>query len=232
MNRLLIVVIVLIPVLATTKFFKSSDASRRQIPNDPTTLEARVKPVKERGEKRVVFPLPEVRSATVSSIDEAVSKYSVLLVEPVDKITVRLDPWSIHTFYKLKILDRLNDGPVSECCAPKDIPEQLSPLAEAEIYLQVYGGTVVVDDVEVTIGPEFSLTPHKQYLLFAAQDHSKKIALVKHGPRAVFSVTKEGRLQPIVNQPNEFSRGIEQKFGGSISTLKQSLAHRPSRNTN
>lgn len=132
MKLLLISVIVLVPALSITGVFSTNRVSKAQIPNDPTTLEARIKPAKERGIKKVVFPAPEVRQEALAGLEDALTKFAVVVAEPVEKITMRLDSRSIHSFYRLKIHERLNDAPVSDCCVPEDISDQLPALGDDE----------------------------------------------------------------------------------------------------
>lgn len=228
MKLLMIAVIVLVPVLSITGVFTTNPASNAQIPNDPTTLEARIKPAKERGLKKVVFPTPQSRPAALAGLEDALTRFAVVIAEPIEKITLRLDPWSIHSFYRLKILERLNDAPAWDCCVSKDMSDQLPALDEGELYLQVYGGTVMIEGIEVTIREKFRPVLHEKHLLFLSQNPSKKMALVSLGPRGVFFIREDGKPRSIVKEPNPLKQDIEQKYGNSIHRLKEALAQRQS----
>lgn len=83
-----------------------------------------------------------------------------------------LDSHTVGTFYRLKVLEELSRPNDQSCCIqnetgyPKDLPQ----LAQNELYLLGVGGTVTIDEVEVTVKEDFGeLQAGEKYLFFLTE---------------------------------------------------------------
>jgi hypothetical protein len=127
----------------------SNKSSSRLPQNHPITLNQIVQRAKESGRKNVYLPAPIPFYAEFDSLDEALSKTTLMVETPIEKTTVLLAPESIVTFYRLKIADSLSPGIPSKIWYRKSLPSELPALDSNETYLQVGGGAITIDDVTV-----------------------------------------------------------------------------------
>jgi hypothetical protein len=79
--------------------------SSRTQTEDPTTLKSRIKRVKARGDKEITFPVGETIGEEVNGLTDAVAKYSILLVEPLENISILADRWTIVTYVRFRVLE-------------------------------------------------------------------------------------------------------------------------------
>jgi hypothetical protein len=199
----------------------------RQQNEDPTTLRARIKRGRQANSKKVVLQGAKGWYEEIHSLDQALSKYSVVVAEPVEKRSLTLDPWRITTFYTFRVVKNLSQKDLSDCCVPKGLPAELPPLSENEIYVRVGGGTITIDGIEVTEEEEFGgFNLNERYLIFLSLNASEKLALIKHGPYAVFKVKAGDSLESLVDEPHVLKREIEHIYGGRLHRLETDLLGR------
>ena len=63
----------------------------------------------------------------------------------------------------------------------------------------------------------------EKYLLVLAVDHAKQAGHVEVGPSGAFIVTADDTLEPIDKNRTHFKTQIENRFGASVSKLKEKL---------
>ena len=77
------------------------------------------------------------------------------------------------------------------------------------MYFAGVGGTITLDDVEVTVTEDYrELRPNGRYLLFLSTTESGKFSIGKLGPRGVFKVSGDGRLESHLRRL-KFGRELE-----------------------
>lgn len=196
----------------------------RQQREDPTTLRARVKKAKARGERKVKFGSPVPIYAETAGLEEAAANYLIVLARPREATTLMLSPNKLTTFQKFEILDRLTTPKMRSCCGPKasDLPPGLAVSGPSEIYVRLNGGTYVIDDVEVTQELEFNFSGTQEYLLFLLPDETGVIGTIPLGPYGVFSV-KGDSIESILNYPHLLDTEIRSKHNGSLGRLRARL---------
>ncbi|MCI0339241.1 MAG: hypothetical protein L0226_16845 [Acidobacteria bacterium] len=204
--------------------------------NDSNTIRGKVKRAKEKGRKVVNIPSPIPLYAEVDSLDEALSQTMAVVAMPIEKKSMLLDPETIVTFYRLRVIETLSQNILPDCCAPKSIPSELPSLNMGEIYLQVGGGSVTIDDVMVAEKEEFGgLRLSQQYLIFLSQNPSLSIAMVRLGAGGIFKVNDDSSLEaitPSIGSGKERSlnsvksplqRDLENLHGNSLRQLKANI---------
>lgn len=196
----------------------------RQQGEDPTTLRARVKKVKAKGEKKAKFGAPVPIYAETAGLEEASTNYLIVLARPLQATTLMLSPHKLTTFQKFEILDRLATPKTKSCCGPKtsDLPPGLAVSGPNEIYVRMNGGTYVIDDVEVTQEPEFNFNGTEEYLLFLLPDETGVVSTIPLGPYGVFNVKGDG-VESTLNYPHILDTEIKSKHNGSLGRLRANL---------
>lgn len=196
----------------------------RQRGEDPTTLRARVKKVKARGEKKARFGSPVPIYAETNGLEDAATNYLIVLARPLEATTLMLSPDKLTTFQKFEILDRFTAPKARSCCGPKtsDLPPGLATSGPNEIYVRMNGGSYVIDDVEVTQEPEFDFHGTEEYLLFLLPDETNVLGSLPLGPYGVFNV-KGDSVESILNHPHVLDTEIKSKHNGSLGRLRAKL---------
>jgi len=203
-------------------------APTRQQVEDPTSLRARVKKVKAKGEKKAKFGSPVPIYAETTGLEESAANYLIVLARPLGATTLMLSPHKLTTFQKFEILDRLTTPITKSCCGPKtsDLPPGLAVSGPNEIYVRMNGGTYVIDDVEVTQEPEFNFSGTEEYLLFLLPDETGVVSTIPLGPYGVFNVKGDG-VESILNYPHVLDTEIKAKHNGSLGRLRAKLKTAP-----
>ena len=200
-------------------------ANQREQWKDPTTLRSRVEKEKAKGNRTAEFPAPEIEYAEEIGLEEAIAKTTVVLADVLEKHSRQVDPGNIFTFYRLGVIETLSQPTTAPCCNPKesDFPTDLPPLGPNEMYFAGVGGTITLDDVEVTVTEDYrELRPNGRYLLFLSTTESGKFSIGKLGPRGVFKVSGDGRLESHLRRL-KFGRELESKADNSLSGLKREI---------
>lgn len=195
-----------------------------QEPGDQTSLKARAKKVKAKGQNKAVFASPLPIYAETSGMDEASSTYLIVVARPLEATTVLASPDKLTTFQKFEILDRLSTPAARSCCGPKasDLPTSLAAPGPNEIYVRMNGGKAVIEDVEVTQEAELKFNGSEEYLLFLLPDESGVISTVPLGPYGVFRL-KGDNLESVLDYPHTLDNEIKSKHGQSLGRLKAGL---------
>ena len=200
---------------------QSQDANKEQQWKDPTTLRARVEKEKAKGVRKVVFPAPLMEYPDEISLETAIAQTTIVVADVLDKQSRMIDPRNIATFYKLGIIEKLSEASHSKF-DPKDqdFPRDLPPLEPNEMYFAGIGGTIMLDDVEVTVKEDFEdLQVNGRYLFFLSPTQSGKFSVGKVGPRGVFTVAGDGHLDSRLRRL-KLGQELEVKTGNSLTKLK------------
>jgi len=210
-----------------------------QTQNQPFTLSEKIQRAKKSGRNKVYIPSPIPFYAELDSLDEALSKTTTVVATPIEKKTVILDPESIVTYYRLKIADSLSQGVPSKCCDHKSLPRELSATNSDETYLELGGGTLIIDGVTVIEEEEFGgLQLYQQYLFFLSQNTSQTLGMVQLGKDGIFKVTEDGGLETIASSKDSakeqsihkvksaIEQDLERLHGNSLTQLKANIKKR------
>ena len=209
----------------------SQSANSGQQWKDPTILRARVEKEKAKGHRKVVFPPPLIEYPDDISLETAIAQTTIVVADVLDKQSRLIDPDTIATFYRLRIIETVSEPTSSQCCGPKDeeFPNDLLRLGESEMYFVGIGGTIVLDDVEVTVTEDFEiLQAHGRYLLFLSTTPSRKFSVGRIGSRGVFTVAGDGSLDSTLKRLR-LGRELETKVHNSLTDLKSEIKQQRNR---
>jgi hypothetical protein len=190
------------------------------------TLKWHAKKAKDKGATAVSIPPPMVEYIGVGdSPDFVLSNYSLVIAQPTASKTYAVE-YGIVTWFKFRIVETISQRPPLPNLPTVPPPQDLLPLNDGEFLVPKYGGTVSVDDVNVTMTnqgfPPFSTDTH--YLLFISKDPSG-FATLWAGPDGVFTVTRGGRVESISKKPHPVKDALENRFDNSLGQLKQKLVN-------
>lgn len=197
----------------------------QQAREDPTSLRARLKKAKPNANNEVVFGAPEPILADVSSLDEALANYSVIIALPIDAMSIQTDPRNIVTYYKFRVLEKLSQKHLPLTGVPENLPSELPPLKDNEIYVLEGGGSVVIDGIKVTQKALYEYSLSEKYLLFISKNSSETVAMVSLGKYGVFRVKANDNdtLEPISPEVTPVARDLKEHHANKISRLKIAL---------
>ena len=204
-------------------------ASKRREVNDQQnerhgTFKQRLQRAKARGDKKMrsygVIPL----YAQVD-LDQALEIYDLVIGEFVSsKSFATDDDGNILTWYKFKIHETVSTAKrrVSQVDSP---PAELLPLAHDEILIWKTGGSVEIDGMEIEMEdlefPPFEKS--KKYLLVVAVDPAKQAGHVEVGPSGALIIKSDDTMEPSGKNRTYFKRQIENRYGTSVSKLKEKV---------
>lgn len=195
---------------------------------DPTTLRSRVEREKAKGNRKIVFTAPLIEYPDEISLETSIAETTIVVADVLDKQSRLIDPSTIFTFYRLRVIEIVSEPISSACCSPKDgnFPGDLPALTSDEMYFAGIGGTIFIDDVEVTVKEDFEqLQPNVRFLFFLSATPSRKFSLGKVGPRGIFTVAGDGHLGSTLTR-FKLGRELETKFGSSLARLKSEIVRR------
>lgn len=158
-------------------------------------------------------------------LDEALQNYSVVISEPVESKSYITDAADeIGTAYKFRILETLSQRNAvfcNSCPQVNDVSGKLPPALHDEFLLQLSGGTVTVDGVEVTMAnrgmPKFEAG--QRYLMFISFTPGGMATLIG-GPSGLFRITSDESLEAMGNGKHRLAVEIAARFSKSLSGLK------------
>lgn len=188
------------------------------------TYKERLQRAKARGDKKLVSQGVIPLYAQVD-LDQALEIYDLVIGEFVSSKSFATDDnGTIQTWYKFKVHETVSQAKrrVSKIDSP---PAELLPLASDEILIWKSGGTVEIDGMEVEMQnlefPPFENS--KKYLLVLALDPAKQAGTVEVGPGGALLVKSDDTVEPTAKNRHYFKREIENRYGASISKLKEKL---------
>jgi hypothetical protein len=191
---------------------------------------------KERGEQRLQISVPSnslPQYGSVNNLDEALSKYAVVIAQPVTMQSKNL-VYTISTWYKFKVIENISDKTFSDRPDHADAPKELLPVEPDEILIPKGGGNLVIDGVQVICEepgfPQFEMS--RTYLLFVKPDpFSSKFGRIGEfmlGPKGVFALRGDDLVEPVASQSNPLSNAIEKLYGNSLERIKADFKQRAS----
>ena len=159
-------------------------------------------------------------------LDEALKKYSVVIAEPIDRKSYITDSADeIGTAYKFRVVEILSQRNAvfcNGCPQVNDVSGRLPPALYNEFILDLSGGTVTLDGVEVTMPssgmPKFE--DGQRYLMFISFTPGG-MATVVGGPSGLFRITSDQSLEPVGNGKGRMPVEIAARFSKSLARFKQ-----------
>ncbi|HKU77121.1 MAG TPA: hypothetical protein VJR02_24630 [Pyrinomonadaceae bacterium] len=164
----------------------------------------------------------------IGGIDDALSKYSVVVAHPVSSTSYT---WSselqiVGTWYKFAVTESLSQRPHIPCDAcDSDPPASLLPLSAGHLLIPKYGGSVMINGVTInSIDTDFPAYQTSQsYLLFLNIDQTKGVGNVDGGGVAVYAIGANGVLTPINSINSALAEDISLRYGNSLTALRTAL---------
>jgi hypothetical protein len=159
-------------------------------------------------------------------LDEALQNYSVVIGEPLESKSYITDSADeIGTAYKFRVLEILSQRNAvfcNGCPQVNDVSGKLPPAHYDEFLLELSGGTVTVDGVEVTMPssgmPKFE--DGQRYLMFISFTPGGMATLIG-GPSGLFRITSDESLEATGNGKHRLAVEIAARFSKSLSKFKQ-----------
>jgi hypothetical protein len=177
---------------------------------------------KQRGENSITIPGPIGIHEEIDSLDQALSTYEVVVGVPISSVTEIVDRDHVYTFYRIRILEHLIRHPNRDVPAAR-IPDSLKPLQPNEVVIGIPAGTVTVDDVKVAVvdQDEHLLDLNSKYLLFLSPDNSGKYAYIRAGANALYKVTPDDKVVPLVPKPESpLQQDLEASTAGTLEKMR------------
>jgi hypothetical protein len=192
---------------------------------DKWAIQSVARRAKAEGKTAINIPGPLVEYPGIrTDIDDVLQKYSALVAEVVESNTYLSDTDVISTAYKFRIIESIKHRNAAFCntCPPvKDVSDKVHPAFSNEFILQVYGGTLTVDGVEVTMvdtgGLKFK--GGEKYLLLVSFTPGG-MATLAAGPSGVFRVGDNDSLEPISRSTYPVSSQVATRFSNKLSKFK------------
>jgi len=191
------------------------------------TVAWHVQQAKKMGRKQAEIPAPVPIYAAVNGLDDALSRFTTVVVQPIEKKSYVQDRSGIVTWYKFKVVEYLSQPPQSvcpDCLNDIIVPEELLPLQGGEFLVYINGGVVTVDGVEVLgRGNEFqqSFSLSQKYLLFLSLDSSRGVGSLNIGPSGIFTIDSDDVLTPVTKRAHPIRQDIEKTSRNSLSGIKK-----------
>ena len=215
-------------VVKNTSVGQQQSGERAQ---DRGTLAWHVREARARGRQQVTISTPIPLLAAVSGIDNALSRFTVVIAEPLTMRTRAQDRSNLETWVKFRVLETLSQNPPEcpACLSGVEPPVELLPLEENEILVPIAGGRLELDGVEIISRsdnfPELSTS--RKYLLFLSLDSSRKLGMLHVGPYGVFTVNEANDVvEPIANQPHPLRADVENRHSNSLRRLREHIRSR------
>ena len=164
----------------------------------------------------------------IGGIDDALSKYSVIVAHPVSSTSY---VWSselqiIGTWYKFAVTETLSPRPHIACdTCDTNPPASLLPLSTGQLLISKYGGSVVINGVTInSIDTDFPAYQTSQnYLMFLDVDQTKGVGNLDGGAAAVFAVGGNDVLKPVSPISSALAEDISVRYGNSLTALRAAL---------
>lgn len=210
--------------LTSYQLHASQQANAREVVPPNKRLEWYARKTKANGENTITLNAPFIDypgNSMSTHIDEAMSAFSTVIVEPVKQEVVANEDGDILTWYKFEIVESLSEHNAYQCAECPTPPVDFYPIKDNEFAMAKYGGTVTIDGVNLTmVDPTFpQLKLRKRYLLFISRG-ATGIATIGVGPNGVFEVGPNGSLTPINRNPHSIKDDIDRRFGKSLDKVR------------
>lgn len=222
LKRLLVLAIITTAVAVGVGLYAGSAVTQE---TDPGTLDGIAAQVLAQGKSEFEMVTHDFYDS-LSTLDAALSRYSIIEATPISRQSYILDQYDIGTWYKFRINRFIKQNPIPpciDCSATPDPPQDMMPLNADEMMVIHGGGVQVVNGVTIYVTvpdfPDFNL--NQKYLLFVDYDPSKKVAMVSVGPPGVYFVDNNGNLAHIYHaEPDDpIGSGLAANYGNNVNQL-------------
>lgn len=157
----------------------------------------------------------------------ALSNYSFVIAQPIQSNIYQPREREIITWYKFRILETISERPPLPNIPNIDPPQDMFPLNEDELLLAKYGGSVIVDDINIVMDdfnfPQFD--KDKRYLLIISKN-SSRVATLWAGPTGAYEITPDDLIKPVNDHPHPMKDVFKNRFHNSSGQLRQQLSIR------
>ncbi|HEY0097646.1 MAG TPA: hypothetical protein VGB76_01720 [Pyrinomonadaceae bacterium] len=216
-------------------YIKTSSKNKvRQVPIESEkrgTLRQQIAKAKSNGQLELNLSGLIANYEQVKNLDDALTRYTVLIAQPVEERSYLNEHDSITTWYKFKILEPVSQPAVAKSFDFIQPPVELLPLNDDEILVPRIGGTLTVDGVKVTrsehIFPTFKKS--RKYLIFVLLDNSIKVGLPDLGPAGVLTINDDNSLTPINDVTLPLEKELKARYGKSLPEIRERFATARSR---
>ncbi len=224
-NKLALLVALAVVGTAATVFRSAGSQAQTSSPRDKFTFEGAAQRATADGQTTVEL-ITSIKEIHVSSLDDALAKYSVVVAQPNYIQSLRDGDFNIITWNKMLLLETLSlkpyVAPCSTCSASPASPPLVYPNTQSdEIRVPERGGTIDVSGVTfVQISDIPFFTYGKKYVLFVNINPSNRNATVIGGG---FEVAADGNtLLPLdtSDSPSPIITGVASRFNNSLSQLR------------
>jgi hypothetical protein len=224
-NKLVILITLALAVTTLTVFRLAGSHAQSPSPRDNFTFEGLAQRAIADGQNAVEL-VTTIHEIPVASLDDALSKYSVIVVQPNYIQHFRSGDLSITTWNKLKVTETLSQkpyiAPCSSCASPPtSAPSGFPAPAADEILTPEAGGTIVVNGVTFEQSTDLPFfTTGKKYVLFVNLNSANRIATVVGGGFEV--AANNDTLIPLdtSDDPSPIVTGVASRFGNSLAQLR------------
>jgi hypothetical protein len=189
-----------------------------------------VQQAKAEGRKKIHLPPPGVEylgSALIDTLDSdsLTLDYGIVIAEPVDQKVSHYFSDNIVTWYRFKVVETLVSQSNPQCvpCSSASLPEWFKVNSKDEFVLSQYGGSLTIDDIEVTMN--YSFPPYKigkKYVLSLSKDASTGAATTIGGPAGIFNITDSDFITPVEDSIYT-ADAIKNKYNNSLKNLRNQL---------
>jgi hypothetical protein len=187
------------------------------------------KRAKSQGKSRISLSAPIVEyPGSNMGLEEALQNYSVVIAEPEERKSYIGDGSDdIRTAFKFRILEALSrrNAVVCATCPPlTDLSNKFQPALSNEFILELSGGTVMVNGVEVTMidGEIQKFEDGQRYLLFVSFTPGG-MARLAAGASGIFRITPEESLEGMGRRNYRLTGEITSRYSKKLSAFKQGI---------
>lgn len=174
----------------------------------------------------------EPHIGNVTSLDEAINEYSVLVADVLSQSAIYYeDGDTIITWLKFRTVETLKQASFtcSDCSSWMTPPSDFLPLQSGEFLVPLIGGTVSIENVAVTVklkrAPE--IVTGQRYLLFLQLDTASSIGRIPLAAPGMVYVESNGTLsrswQSDPGETEPISYGLATQYGNSFAQLRAAL---------
>jgi hypothetical protein len=170
----------------------------------------------------------QIESIDVASLDDAISKYSVLVVHPNYAQSFRVRECSLETWYKLQVTETISSrgyvSPCPTCAQPSSAPAGVPAPSSGEILSSEVGGRISVNGVSVIQATSIPLlSVSNTYVVFANVNPNNHVATIIGGG---FLLSSDGNtLVPLdkTDSPSHIVTEVASRYGNSLNQLRAAL---------
>ena len=221
--------LILISALVVFLIYKQSRVNASQGTLVPGSLEALAQDCAANGIQSIDVNTMLWEYEAIGGIDEALSKYSVIIAHPVSSTSY---VWNselqiVGTWYKFAVTESLSQRPHIPCdMCETDPPASLLPLSDGQLLISKYGGAVTINGVRInSIDTDFpAYLTSQNYLIFLDVDQTRGVGSVDAGGAAVFAIGADGVLRSVSSINSALAEDISLRYGNSLTALRAALA--------